>query len=354
MLKKAICACAFILIIQLYLLPQSTKLDQRQGLLQDKTDSHVLFENITRLDFSRNQISFKKITKLALYKDRLFVLDRMLSQIFVFDMEASYLYSIGRPGQGPGDLEYPGDFFISQDDLVYVLNSMSKRIEIFTLAGEFIRRIELMIPKEIPIAYPEGFVVARDGFFLLTYKLAPHYLDIYGAEGKFEKTLLSRNEKIFVPGANIGNCSQVLLLNQGNEVLHFNHFSGIFSIMDHKGSLRVEFSVFNKAHQDAMSISRTGVNRKNQEKNPTTYIETNYLYSNVCQDNDGRLYTFFQLNKANEPQKLFVFSSKGDFLYWSSVPFFRDKKITDIYSSGDTFIFITQDDEVYLLRKVGK
>ena len=351
MLKKSICACAFLAIFQPCLFPQHRKLNQRHGTHQNRIDSHIVFADITKIDFSKNEISFKRITKLALHKDRLFVLDRRQSQIFVFDREARYLYSIGRPGQGPGDLEYPEDFFISQNDLVYVLNSMAKRIEIFSLAGEFTGRIDLIIPKEIPIAHPQGFVVSRDGFFYVTYKLGPHYLDVYSPGGQFEKSLLSRKEKILVPGANIGNCSQVLFLSQDSEILHFDHFSGIFSVLDLQGSLKATFSVFNKAHRDAMSIIRGGVAQKNHEKSPTTDIETSYLFSNVCQGADGRLYTFFLLNKADETQKLYVFSSEGDFLYWTSVPFFRNKKVVDIYRGGNAFLFITEDDEVYSLRK---
>jgi hypothetical protein len=266
-------------------------------------------------------------------------------------MQGEYLYSIGRPGQGPGDLEYPEDFFISENDLVYVLNSMAKRIEIFSLSGEFNKRIELAIPKEIPVANPQGLVVSQDKSFLVTYKLGPHMLDMYDSGGGFKRTLLSRKEKILIPGANIGNCSQAMLLGTNNEVLHFNHFSGIFSKLDLQGSLKSTFSVLSNAHKDAMSIIKKGIDKKNREKSPTTEIDTSYLYSNACIDEDGYILTFFLLKKPEDLQRLYVFSPTGDFLYSMTVPYFKDTRIVDLYCSREFFFFITENDDIFYSKK---
>lgn len=347
---KETCIFIFILIMHLHLFPQHVKIEQTKGILQDQKERHVAFSEIKKFA-PEQKISLKRLTKLLINKDRVFILDRTQSQIFVFDMQSSYLYSIGRPGQGPGDLEYPEDFFISDHDLVYILNSMAKRIEIFSLSGEFKKRVDLIIPKAIPFAYPQGLAVSQDESLLVTYKLGPNLLDIYYSGGGFKRTLLSRQDRILVPGANIGNCSQVLLLGTRDEVLYFDHFSGLFTKLDLQGSLKSTFSVFNRAHKDAMSILKKEIAKKNQEKSPTTAIETSYLYSNACADEDGHIYTFFLLKKTDEVQKLYVFSSEGDFLYWTSIPFFKDKTIVDIYCFGKIFFFVTGDDEIFYSRK---
>ena len=349
MRKKEICIFIFILIIHLNLFAQHVTIEQTKGILQDQKERHIAFGEIKKFA-PEHKISIRRLTKLLINKDRVFVLDRTQSQIFVFDMQSGYLYSIGRPGQGPGDLEYPEDFFISDNDQVYILNSMAKRIEIFSLSGEFKKRVDLIIPKAIPFAYPQGLIVSQYGSFLVTYKLGPHLLDMYDSAGAFKRTLLSRKERILVPGANIGNCSQVLSLGTSDEVLYFDHFSGLFTKLDLQGSLKSTFSVFNRAHKDAMSILKKEIAKKNQEKSPTTAIETSYLYSNACVDEDGHIYTFFLLKKTDEVQKLYVFSSEGDFLYWTSLPFFKDKRIVDIYCFGKIFFFVTGDDEIFYSR----
>jgi hypothetical protein len=349
---KKIRILIFISIIHIHLFSQHEKIEQQEGILQDQRERYFAFGEIKKFA-PEHKISIRRLTKLLINKDRVFVLDRTQSQIFVFDMQSGYLYSIGRPGQGPGDLEYPEDFFISDNDQVYILNSMAKRIEIFSLSGEFKKRVDLIIPKAIPFAYPQGLIVSQYGSFLVTYKLGPHLLDMYDSAGAFKRTLLSRKERILVPGANIGNCSQVLSLGTSDEVLYFDHFSGLFTKLDLQGSLKSTFSVFNRAHKDAMSILKKEIAKKNQEKSPTTAIETSYLYSNACVDEDGHIYTFFLLKKTDEVQKLYVFSSEGDFLYWTSLPFFKDKRIVDIYCFGKIFFFVTGDDEIFYSRKEG-
>src|SRR4030067_3824943 len=119
MRKKEICIFIFILIIHLHLFPQQAKIEQTKGILQDQKERHIAFSEIKKFA-PEQKISVKRLTKLLINKDRVFILDRTQSKIFVFDTQSSYLYSIGRPGQGPGDLEYPDAFSISHHGLVFI------------------------------------------------------------------------------------------------------------------------------------------------------------------------------------------------------------------------------------------
>src|SRR4030067_3674584 len=118
MRMKKIRILIFISIIHIHLFSQHEKIEQTKGILQDQKERHIAFSEIKKFA-PEHKISIRRLTKLLINKDRVFILDRTQSKIFVFDMQSGYLYSIGRPGQGPGDLEYPEDFIISNHDLVY-------------------------------------------------------------------------------------------------------------------------------------------------------------------------------------------------------------------------------------------
>jgi DNA-binding beta-propeller fold protein YncE len=70
---------------------------------------------------------------------RIFVTDIMLCRVLVFSDAGDLLGSFGGPGARPGELSWPGCLAISDKDEVHVCNSLNTRIEVFDLAGSFIR-----------------------------------------------------------------------------------------------------------------------------------------------------------------------------------------------------------------------
>lgn len=71
---------------------------------------------------------------------RIYVLEQQAQEIRVFDAEGSWVRTIGRPGEGPGELNVPfgGEVFFGPDGRVVVNNSMNRRWEVFTVDGEFL------------------------------------------------------------------------------------------------------------------------------------------------------------------------------------------------------------------------
>lgn len=334
-----------------YAASQEIKIQQREGLVQNKKEKQIVFRQFEKFEPDLNKVTISRITKMIIFDDSVFILDGRQSKIFVFDRKANYLYSIGRPGQGPGDLEYPPDFFISEKEIIYVLNSMAKRIEVFSIKGDFIKRIELKLPKEIFFSQPRCILVDKNQDILIAYNLGPHLIDIYDDNGKYLKTLLKREDEIYIPGDNIGNCSQILFFPKDNAILHFNYFTGLFTKISKTGKVGRHFSVFDALQSKETSKIEEEISASRKANKTGVSIKGFQLWSNCCLDKDYNIYVFLLLKKRTEKQKMFVFSSEGDFLYWENIPYFVNIRVDDLYYFQDSFVFKTSDEEIYFTKK---
>ncbi|MGA2859717.1 MAG: 6-bladed beta-propeller [Candidatus Sulfotelmatobacter sp.] len=65
-----------------------------------------------------------------------YVADWWQNQVLSFDFEGNLIHVFGTPGQGPGQLQRPGDIAIHGDTLI-VLDSVNRRFDLFDLQGNF-------------------------------------------------------------------------------------------------------------------------------------------------------------------------------------------------------------------------
>ena len=72
---------------------------------------------------------------------RIYVLDTLEAHIKVFDKNGIYVKTIGREGQGPGEIGAPRSVFITSQNEVVVPDMSNRRLVLFSLEGEFIKNI---------------------------------------------------------------------------------------------------------------------------------------------------------------------------------------------------------------------
>ena len=73
--------------------------------------------------------------------NNVYLLDIQLNQVMVFDREGTFLRTIGREGEGPGEFRRPSSFFITPEGKIAVVQAMPGKIVLLnpdgTPAGEF-------------------------------------------------------------------------------------------------------------------------------------------------------------------------------------------------------------------------
>lgn len=86
--------------------------------------------------------TFNQPSDVAVAKDgTIYVVDGVNGRIQAFSRSGSYLFTIGRPGTGPGEFAFPLGMDIDESGRVYVADSRNHRIQIFTAKGDFISEI---------------------------------------------------------------------------------------------------------------------------------------------------------------------------------------------------------------------
>jgi len=341
--------CFLLLVLNFYLLSQGIKVDQKEGIFQNKKDSHIHFYQFEKFNLDLNKVAFKSITKIISHEDKLFILDYRSSRIFVFDKKGKHLYTIGKPGEGPGDLQYPKDFVITEDGTVYVINSIAKRLEVFSQDGRFKKRIKLKPPEEIYYSNPEQILLDDKQNFFIAYHLSSHLIDIYDSNGIFLRNLLTRSDPITIPGTSIGNSSFITFSYQGNSILHFNYFTGVFTKVNKEGNIEAISSAYDEfGVNEVEKLRKSLIESKTRARVSASVFQ---LWSNFCQDEMGNMYVLPLVKKKGITQKLFVFSPEGTLLYFTTIPYFKDTRIDKIFCFGKDFIFVTSDWDIYFAKQ---
>jgi len=91
----------------------------------------------------REEYMFSQIRSIAVDDvGRIYVLDSREAQVKVFDQNGTYVRSIGKRGQGPGEFTRPFSISITgQNELV--VDDFTSRLALFSLEGEFKRNINI-------------------------------------------------------------------------------------------------------------------------------------------------------------------------------------------------------------------
>ncbi|MGD2245744.1 MAG: 6-bladed beta-propeller [Candidatus Aminicenantes bacterium] len=327
---------------------QNVKFNQKEGLHQREKEKHIVFDQFDEFKIDPEEVVFKDISKLILHDGLIYILDSKQSRIFVFDSSAALISTIGQPGQGPGDLEYPRDFFIDSVGTVYVVNSAAQRIEVFSPDGIFTKRIDLSVPKDIFYSHPSAFLLNQDDRIFIAYNISTHLIDEYQDTGSFVRTLIKRDNPVKIPGVNIGNSSFMCLSKQNKDIIHFNYFTGVFHILSQSGIIKVKFSAYDSLHQNQMSKIIADIKKSDK---PFLSIQVFELWSPFfCVNNQDMILSMLRLKNKKEPQKFFIFSKDGIYLYQMAIPFFKNDVVDQIYFYDNNYIFITANQKIFFSK----
>ncbi len=75
-------------------------------------------------------------------KGNIYVLDSRECTVKKYDSQGKHIKNIGRKGQGPGEFEMPYFFELSQQDKIYVGDTLARKIDIFKANGGYLKTLE--------------------------------------------------------------------------------------------------------------------------------------------------------------------------------------------------------------------
>lgn len=133
----------------------------------NRQDTFKLFDSFFKLKRlvvleTKDECMIRKISKVAFYKDKVFILDSMEKKIFVFNDKGDFLKSYNHYGQGPGEYISLADFTV-KDDTLYLLDGLGGRLLQYSLADSLL--CVLNVDKS------QGVYVFSDRKFALNKKL---------------------------------------------------------------------------------------------------------------------------------------------------------------------------------------
>ena len=90
------------------------------------------------------EFAFSEITDVSIDgEENIYVLDRIEAHIIVFNKAGEYLGTIGRKGQGPGEMQGPMDIFITPSEEILVNDRGARFLHFFGRDGKHLRSISL-------------------------------------------------------------------------------------------------------------------------------------------------------------------------------------------------------------------
>jgi len=107
------------------------------------------------------------VHKILYYKDTIIVLDTTQKRVQVFDDQGSFLHTIGRLGEGPGEYREPASIYVV-DDRVAVVDRQGTRVLMYTLGG---RLLQTIIPdqSDFPIFLYEHMIFHDDFIYVCEF-----------------------------------------------------------------------------------------------------------------------------------------------------------------------------------------
>lgn len=122
-------------------------------------------------------------------EERIYVMDQGESQVKVFDKNGTFLRSIGKRGQGPGELQNPNEIFLTDNNQL-IFEDFILGLNFYSLEGKFIRSLSTAR------VFPIRVLINSKGYILALVNVAEpskneKEIKLFDADLNFLKTLVT-------------------------------------------------------------------------------------------------------------------------------------------------------------------
>ncbi len=293
----------------------------------------------------REEYMFSQIRSIAVDDtERIYVLEARESQVKVFDQNGSYIRSIGRKGQGPGELDFPLSLSITPKNELAVEDFRSRRIAFFSLEGEFKKNL---LTAKVGLARIDidsegsmvGIVIVREEenprYELKKFDSELNYLHSLGSSPLPSASGGSFNPFMGIISSQIDNNDQVICGYPENYEI---------KIFDKDGKLRRKII----KEYDPVEITKEEIAEETEGMPPDIKVSIpkyHSAYRGFITDDEGRIYVMTWERTAEEEENYYdVFDSEGKFIakiLLKTRPFvLKNKKLYTVEEDEEGFLFI--------------
>lgn len=247
-----------------------------------------------------------------------YILDLGASVIFVWNSDGSFSHTIGKPGEGPGELSFmargggPQGYVGAHGKSVYVYNGSKRNLEVFNRAGEYQRSIAL----DIRGGRTGSFYVTSNSEFLIYQQsfmreTPQREVILFNPEGKDPKVITSIEDTSFKREGS-GNGRPTAIVIKAYAPTLFMTYNASANQIVTAATGKPEFQVKTLGKDDNQTVKVALHQRETTDFDRTEFGELNFIKNS----------TFF---KPEYPEKMPFFSRilfYGDkFLVFNESPF---------------------------------
>jgi hypothetical protein len=249
-----------------------------------------IFDSITYIPIGnkKDEPLLKEITKLEIFKFHIYILDKQLNNLYIYDINGNFIKKIGNIGQGPGEFIKISDFAINAiSNEVIILDRTGRKILIYNLNGDFkytnkinIMAQQLAVSNNQYISYTSG-----SDYFTKSKNSLGYNLFILNKDCSIQSKLFKYNKDL----DNIIN-SKALDVNIDDNIVSFNYaiYDTIYLIKGGEIIKKINID-FNKSKLPINKINsenfkyytnKTGYSRLSKVFYSHDYLFINYIYNN--------------------------------------------------------------------------
>ena len=106
----------------------------------------ILKEDLSLGEGESEEEMFGELTSIDVDSDgNIYILDRKVKKVKIFDSEGKFLRKFGKDGQGPGEMNVPITIQIISNDELVVSDALNQRLMFYSLEGEFKREMSTAV-----------------------------------------------------------------------------------------------------------------------------------------------------------------------------------------------------------------
>lgn len=122
---------------------ETIKIDVKANENEIEFNNYFASKNVVLLETNKNSI-ISKIDRISFHNNKIFILDKKLNSVFVFDRNGYFLFKIKNIGRGPQEYNSLMDFTIDEkNNNIILYTDRPYALFVYNMQGTFIKKLKL-------------------------------------------------------------------------------------------------------------------------------------------------------------------------------------------------------------------